>query len=327
MDGAVTEDFRRFDEWRFGKRPGYAVVHTGNVKVFRHGNSYDESPIRVLHSSPAARKEPAQGWRSVADLAHDDGLAAPTKSFAAPEHSDRRKDAHFRLLSEWLERCDSTHDHRREEPYPRTEKPRLPRRLLYVGHDKNVGAYASLAEEDDLFLVSTYDELGFNLLSPYIAVSHRWGHWDKKFQTTTANIKERKNRMSFSGLEKTFQDAIIVARRLGFNFLWIDPLCIVQDDKEELRDEIKNMEDIFSLASCTIAATSAKNGEKGLLCRSGVPASNNFDDEVEKAELSSRGWVLQERALSRRTIHFGAIQTYWECGSGIACEFDPEFQP
>jgi hypothetical protein len=36
--------------------------------------------------------------------------------------------------------------------------------------------------------------------------------------------------------------------------------------------------------------------------------------------LNRRGWVLQERALSRRIIHFTATQTYWECGKGVHCE-------
>ncbi|GJC89928.1 hypothetical protein ColLi_12766 [Colletotrichum liriopes] len=47
---------------------------------------------------------------------------------------------------------------------------------------------------------------------------------------------------------------------------------------------------------------------------------DNFDLDVEQGELNKRAWVLQERALSRRTIHFAHNQTYWECGEGIRCE-------
>ncbi|KAI3547764.1 hypothetical protein CABS03_10036 [Colletotrichum abscissum] len=47
---------------------------------------------------------------------------------------------------------------------------------------------------------------------------------------------------------------------------------------------------------------------------------DNFEIDVEKGELNQRGWVLQERALSRRTLHFTSSQTYWECGEGIRCE-------
>ncbi|KAK3897697.1 hypothetical protein C8A05DRAFT_38726 [Staphylotrichum tortipilum] len=55
----------------------------------------------------------------------------------------------------------------------------------------------------------------------------------------------------------------------------------------------------------------------------GTPQSGAFDNfasDVEGSELNQRGWVLQERALSHRTIHFASTQTYWECGHGIRCE-------
>jgi hypothetical protein len=48
--------------------------------------------------------------------------------------------------------------------------------------------------------------------------------------------------------------------------------------------------------------------------------AKNFDRDLEEGELNQRAWVLQERALSPRTIHFTAGQTYWECGSVIRCE-------
>ncbi|KAM6530025.1 hypothetical protein FALCPG4_008148 [Fusarium falciforme] len=89
----------------------------------------------------------------------------------------------------------------------------------------------------------------------------------------------------------------------------------------------------------TIAATSAKNSKAGFLRRpAGRPddcvpifeasdyrlfactAVDNFQKDVEAAMLNTRGWVLQERAFSRRTIHFSYAQTYWECKKGIRCE-------
>lgn len=52
------------------------------------------------------------------------------------------------------------------------------------------------------------------------------------------------------------------------------------------------------------------------LCRN----LDNFRDDVEGSVFASRGWVFQERALSRRTIHFTSTQLYWECGKGVHCE-------
>lgn len=98
------------------------------------------------------------------------------------------------------------------------------------------------------------------------------------------------------------------------------------------------MEQVFSSATCTIAATSAGSSAEGFLfperekrpfvalntksngtafvCKS----IDNFHADVEEAVLNKRGWVLQERALSRRTLHFTSSQVYWECGHGIHCE-------
>jgi hypothetical protein len=97
------------------------------------------------------------------------------------------------------------------------------------------------------------------------------------------------------------------------------------------------MEMVFSSAYCTLAASSAKSSNEGFLERqpSGQPLQvetengdrlyvskevDSFLEDVEKAPVNGRGWVLQERILSRRTIHFCSKQTYFECGGGVYCE-------
>jgi hypothetical protein len=47
---------------------------------------------------------------------------------------------------------------------------------------------------------------------------------------------------------------------------------------------------------------------------------DKFQVDVLGGTLNTRAWVLQERALSRRTLHFTDRQTYWECGGGVRCE-------
>jgi hypothetical protein len=97
------------------------------------------------------------------------------------------------------------------------------------------------------------------------------------------------------------------------------------------------MEDVFASAYCTIAATSAADSIAGFLARNTNTeyvrvqdvAGNqvyicthidDFEKDVEQAELNNRAWVMQERVLAKRTIHFSANQTYWECGEGVHCE-------
>ena len=97
------------------------------------------------------------------------------------------------------------------------------------------------------------------------------------------------------------------------------------------------MEQVYSSAYVTIAASCARGTEDGFLksrphrqCVQltkgdgaqyyACDAIDDFRTDVDEGELNQRGWVLQERALSRRTIYFTEKQTYWECGGGVRCE-------
>lgn len=135
-----------------------------------------------------------------------------------------------------------------------------------------------------------------------------------------------------------FQDAVETTRNLKLEYLWIDSICIIQGKDGDFDTEAKRMEDVFSCAYCVIAASSARGQKEGFLnsrsrlpeCLTFVPEGlpavylshfiDEFEKDVLKGPLSKRGWVLQERALARRTIYFTNSQTYWECGKGVRCE-------
>ncbi|KAF2179531.1 HET-domain-containing protein [Zopfia rhizophila CBS 207.26] len=209
----------------------------------------------------------------------------------------------------------------------------LPTRLVFVGDpDRDV-----LPDPDVLSLYSPKESDNVE----YVALSHCWGKLPKnvkpRFCTTDDNIKARFEEFVFSELPKTFQDAVRITRELGIQYLWIDSLCIIQGNQKDWEHEAKRMEDVFASAYCTIAATSAVDSKAGFLERNvrgeyvyAQDASgrrfyvctdiDDFDNDVKKARLNTRAWVMQERVLSRRTIHFSANQTYFECGKGVYCE-------
>jgi hypothetical protein len=237
--------------------------------------------------------------------------------------------ARFSLLRAWLRWCDESHGCNKHQGESKTA---LPTRVLYVGDPKDSG-YAS-----DFVRLVCASEIS---RQKYIALSHCWGNLlvEEKKCTTQDNIGQRLEGFSLSELPKTFQDAVKVTRELGVLYLWIDSLCIIQygDNGEDWKRESSQMESVFSHAYCTIAATAAVHSNAGFLRRavnlgyvyvqdaSGkqfyISADiDDFDNDVGKAQLNTRAWVLQEGVLARRTIHFSANQTYWECGEGVYCE-------
>jgi hypothetical protein len=222
---------------------------------------------------------------------------------------------HFNLLRKWLRDCNETHS---DHGITCNTDNELPTGVLDIG-------YAETPNR----LRLCYPE---GKRGKYIALSHCWGTGEP-LRTTTDNKKAHCEAIKFDDLPKVFQDAVVVTRELGIQFLWIDSLCIIQDDANDWLRESKRMDMVFASAYCTIAASSAKDSIEGFLIPRPVKQAirlvdnvyvcevgGNFNDDVGNAVLNQRGWVLQERALSPRTIHFTTTQTYWECGSVIRCE-------
>jgi hypothetical protein len=160
-------------------------------------------------------------------------------------------------------------------------------------------------------------------------------------QLTKNNIDALHQRVPIDVLCKTFQDAIIVTQALGLEYLWIDSLCIIQDDEHDWDQESATMADVYGNAVVNIAATNAIDGSVGLFVeRSTVRASKqivqtNTDQTyviqdiymgsrcLDRTPLSQRAWAFQERYLARRTIHFTAEQIFCECRYDTVCESFP----
>lgn len=245
---------------------------------------------------------------------------SPNIQIGLPQFPDAGSISHIKLLIEWIRSCNETH-----KCLPRTDA-NLPTRVIDVGgkDSPNVRLFCD-----------TQGRPG-----KYLALSHRWGSpaQNKKFCTEKENLKKHEEGINIADLPKTFRDAIHVTQNLGVQYLWIDSLCIIQNDEKDWESESKLMEQVFGSAYATIAASCASGTDDGFLKarieRRCVTMTNNasgskfylcnaiddFHNDVDQGELNKRGWVLQERALSRRTIYFTEKQTYWECGEGVRCE-------
>jgi hypothetical protein len=180
-----------------------------------------------------------------------------------------------------------------------------------------------------------------------MTLSHCWG--GKVFTTLTAdNFQSYLSRIPYEDLSKTFKEAILITRRLGFRYLWIDSLCIKQGDEVDWRHESARMGIVYSNSTLNIAASAAPDGSFGCFttrmpdqvygCKVAIwethrprqTTVNTWDITVEyitgkfmENVLDTRGWIFQERFLAPRTLYFTPHQLYWECVTGKACETFP----
>ncbi|KAF2849504.1 hypothetical protein T440DRAFT_398982, partial [Plenodomus tracheiphilus IPT5] len=227
----------------------------------------------------------------------------------------------FDIIKLWLQDCDTDHKGCQGTSH------RLPTRLIDVGNSKD--PKLQLVETSQATLSS----------KEYIALSHPWGNTElyDPFSTVQSNVEEFRQAIPEDSLPATFKDAVICVRELGISYLWIDSLCIIQGEDGDFNEEATRMEDVFSGAYCILAASRANDQRDGFLSprsqrtyvtfQDGPGKSfficeniDNFGKDVILGSLNKRGWVLQERALARRTIYFTETQTYFECGKGIRCE-------
>lgn len=307
---------------------GYVTSDKEAIHFFRVGSFLTLSdrkalPILSIYITPNQRAlstyrfPPKLGYSQATSQSIHDPF--PDLHLGHPRLPEPGSTAHIKVLQEWIFQCNIHH-----QCSPNIETF-LPTRVLELASPSKVRLFCGTR--------------GQTCPGKYLALSHRWGSsiQHKKFCTNKANITQNQRGIEIADLPKTFQDAIQITRKLGIQFLWIDSLCIIQDDKEDWKTESRLMEQVFSSAYATIAASCARGTSDGFLkprpfgdcvtmkdekgssyyiCDS----INDFSRDVDRGELNQRGWVLQERALSRRTIYFAEMQTYWECGDGVRCE-------
>ncbi|KAM0540774.1 hypothetical protein ACHAPJ_013505, partial [Fusarium lateritium] len=225
------------------------------------------------------------------------------------------------LCKTWLQNCDASHTC---QPRSDTSFEELPTRLIAIHDDE-----PRLCSETSVIDRST----------PYASLSHCWGL--KKFLTLTkSNFSNFTECIPSKDLPKTFREAMHIARSLGFKYIWIDSLCIIQDDAEDWKRESVRMGSVYGRSGLNIAATSASDGQVGCLFdreenwRCQVLLGKNgptprlcecfgpelLEPPMNEIPLMSRAWVVQERFLSPRTLHFTKQQVFWVCRSLIACE-------
>ena len=294
--------------------------------------------------------------------------------------------------SAWFKECSENHK-RCNQRFDIQTVETLPSRLLAVSPLK-------------VKIVTTAHRSNSNV-PVYMTVSHKWRSQMPKL--LRCNVKKSERSVNVSELPQLFQDAFNLARALQIPYIWIDALCIIQDDETDKASEISKMDHIYQNAVLNIGATGAADAARppadrdlvpdsmvrgkgesemrdhSIIARStDVPNKSRLRDEgrtnAERCDLPGfvtehvqphglrqglfadrdpllysllaitvktrgkeyncivydsshaddfydsalfkRGWVLQERLLSPRSLFFGQ-QMVWECSELVACETFP----
>ncbi|KAG8528397.1 uncharacterized protein KY384_007315 [Bacidia gigantensis] len=177
------------------------------------------------------------------------------------------------------------------------------------------------------------------LYQSFAALSYVWGRAQRLILREN-NIAELKQPQSLVGkLAKTIVDAIQLTRLLNVQYLWVDSLCIIQDNHTDQSIQIDNMSKIYARALVTIIAASGEHANVGLagisyprtkhqvevplpetesdnpssLLTTLNPTPSGFASWLIGCPWASRGWTFQEDELSRRKIIFAEQQVFWSC--------------
>jgi hypothetical protein len=274
---------------------------------------------RILYNPERFRQRPFEA-------VDRDAIKINTLSLAR----NSRAPARLNTVKQWIENCIRNHPNCQPPDQSLSHRP-LPSRLIDV----------TQPGKPRLLIMDDFPSGAIK----YATVSHRW-RVEGMPKLLQANLNAMRDGIEVDCLPVVFQDAIELCFMLGVSYLWIDALCLIQDNESDCRSEIERMGDIYSYAYCNFSATAAAKLPSGLFVDSENPhhaafpvavarRNMHFDcygysdkavTHLNEESLMKRGWVLQERLLSPRSIYFGR-QLSWECTELLANELFPSGVP
>lgn len=193
--------------------------------------------------------------------------------------------------------------------------------------------------------------------------SHCWGRNPSFLTLNTANEAQLQENIPIQNLPRNFSEAIDFCQRLGFNYIWIDSLCILQTgfgSEEDWKFHTTIMDAIYANCGLNVAISHASDAHQGCyvdrdaeilqttFTYTSLPrdidimtedfdmtqfggelhvvvdkTNDGFTNLSTQFPLNQRGWVFQERLMSPRTCHFGSDRIFWECHECSYNEYFP----
>ncbi|KAK5692283.1 hypothetical protein LTR17_025412 [Elasticomyces elasticus] len=312
--------------------------HYLDLKFMLTREGYPDGVLVVIFWPISQRSEALTAKFAFHMFNNKDGGYPRAPSYTAQIPSSTRSEHSGKQIRRWLEDCKGHEACRRVC----SEADFIPSRLLEITRDVAGNFSIRLRCREELTHAITYATL-----------SHCWGSY-MPLKLEEFRVIQYRKRIPLKNISPVFRDAIEVSHALNLRYIWIDSLCIIQDSEEDWQTESAMMCDIYSYCHLNIAADDAEDGSWGLF-RGRTPADlqpihivvttkgaspynseflkpgdmleagnyvlfdmHSWKHQIDNSPLEKRGWVLQERAMSPRTIHFGKTQIFWECRQ-LAC--------
>jgi hypothetical protein len=235
---------------------------------------------------------------------------------------------------QWLEHCFKHHGKHCNEP------------SWWNGLRQPHGSHFRLIDVNEMRIVQKdVANLSQNDRPKYAALSYVWGTAGSKcLNLKIQNLDSLSTQLEGQSppMAKTIQDAILVTKRMGLPYLWVDSLCIIQydkdkDDAQARASQIEQMDLIFGHAVLTIVAADGLDAEAGLPGISTVAVRDQIASEVQpnvnvllavpysksNGKWDTRAWTLQEKLLSKRMLIFNGGYVSFHCRHGVLREDMP----
>ena len=266
---------------------------------------------------------------------------------ARPASSETSSPEVFALAQRWINECEDNH-----QACQRSPTSFYPTRLIEIASAPGeYGLHGPVRIVSRNLTEQLTKQPAFE--GRYVTLSHRWGQ-TSFLRLNKNNLTRFQHAIHLNDLPLTFQHAIIFARMLKVRWIWIDALCIIQDSVDDWLLESATMHKVYTHSYCNISATAAQNSFEGLF-RSRDPhrdwaqtvtvnlkgildvsdARFNctvldlsfWEKSVEQAPVNQRSWVLQERLLAPRVLHWCRDQIAFECRHVDRAECRPQGIP
>ncbi|KAM0342610.1 hypothetical protein ACHAPU_009337 [Fusarium lateritium] len=202
----------------------------------------------------------------------DEKYLLDTKGSAGIDSSTGSRQS-FDIASKWMETCRGTSRHADcRRVYP-DGGPELPTRVL------------DLASFPDPQLIDTG-----GIRSTYCALSYCWGNKEENLTTTRENVSRHKEGISMASLPMFIQEALLAARTLGYRYIWIDALCIIQDDPDDWDKEASKMKDVYANADLTLSSLVAKGCNEHLFQSRGPMTTRPIPFDIWMPKIERPRW-------------------------------------